>query len=156
MAPGTGAHPCTQLCLAAMERWVKPGDRVLDLGAGSGLLVAAANLLGGWAAGCDIDHAAAAEGRRNLLEDAVPARLFCGSTRALRDGCVDWIVANINAAVHRQLAPEYARVARRGLILSGFPPSDAEATRAAQSLPPVDTLDDGDWRCLVLCKDEHS
>ena len=43
MALGTGAHPCTQMCLAAMERFLTAGDRVLDLGTGSGLLATARN-----------------------------------------------------------------------------------------------------------------
>jgi ribosomal protein L11 methyltransferase len=139
-----------------MERFLTVGDRVLDLGTGSGLLVEAAHLLGCWAAGCDIDEAAVAEGRRNLEEDGVPARLYAGSTRAVADGCVDWIVANINAQAHRQLAGEYARVARKGLILSGFPPADQEPAAAAQRFRVADTLDDSGWRCLVLCNDDLS
>jgi ribosomal protein L11 methylase PrmA len=43
---GTGQHPCTQKCLEAMERIVKPGDSVLDVGSGSGILSVAARLLG--------------------------------------------------------------------------------------------------------------
>src|SRR5437763_10985163 len=35
---GTGQHPCTQLCLEAMERIIRPGDAVLDVGSGSGIL----------------------------------------------------------------------------------------------------------------------
>ncbi len=53
---GTGSHPTTQLCLEALERRVRPGDRVLDLGCGSGILSIAALLLGAESAlGVDID-----------------------------------------------------------------------------------------------------
>src|SRR5260370_33546333 len=46
MACGTGRHPCTQLCLHAIESHVHTGDSVLDIGTGSGILSAAALLVG--------------------------------------------------------------------------------------------------------------
>ena len=53
---GTGSHPTTQLCLEGVERYAKAGDRVLDLGCGSGILSIAALLLGAQSAlGVDID-----------------------------------------------------------------------------------------------------
>ncbi len=53
---GTGSHASTQLCLEGLERAVRPGDRVLDLGCGSGILSIAALCLGaGFAAAVDID-----------------------------------------------------------------------------------------------------
>ena len=53
---GTGSHGTTQLCLEGLERHVRPGRPVLDLGCGSGILAIAALLLGASeAAGCDID-----------------------------------------------------------------------------------------------------
>ena len=53
---GTGSHPTTQLCLEGVERYTRAGDRVLDLGCGSGILSIAALLLGAKTAlGVDID-----------------------------------------------------------------------------------------------------
>ena len=53
---GTGAHPTTQLCLELLEEVLRPGDKVLDLGCGSGILAIAALALGASrAVGVDID-----------------------------------------------------------------------------------------------------
>lgn len=67
MAFGTGLHPTTQMCLLALERYQRPGDRVLDLGTGSGILAIAAAKLG--AAVClamDIDPVAVKAARANV------------------------------------------------------------------------------------------
>ena len=67
MAFGTGLHPTTQMCLVALEKHLKPGDRVLDLGAGSGILAIGAVKLG--AATClaaDIDPVAVESARANV------------------------------------------------------------------------------------------
>ncbi len=65
---GTGSHPTTQLCLELLEDVVRPGDRVLDLGCGSGILgIAALKLWAGRAVGVDIDPKAADAARANAL-----------------------------------------------------------------------------------------
>ena len=54
---GTGSHPTTRMCLAALEQYAGPGKTVLDLGCGSGILSIAALLLGARDAfACDIDE----------------------------------------------------------------------------------------------------
>jgi ribosomal protein L11 methyltransferase len=110
---GTGQHPCTQLCLEAMEREVKPGDSVLDVGTGSGILSLAAKLLGaGRVIACDIDSA--------VTECvAKPVPFFVGSADAVRAGAFDIVVANISEVVLGDLRADLERVARRR-ILSGF------------------------------------
>jgi len=114
---GTGQHPCTRLCLAAMERMVHPGDSVLDVGTGSGILSIAAKLLGaGKVVACDIDPDAAR---------MVP--FFVGSVDAIRTASFDVVVANINESVIEDLKPEFDRVARRQ-ILSGFQDPHGEWT----------------------------
>lgn len=106
---GTGQHPCTQLCLEAMERAIRPGDSVLDVGSGSGILSIAAKLLGaGRVVACDLDP-----------EASRPVPFFIGSVDAVRSGAFDVVVANISEAVIHELRPEFERVARTR-ILSGF------------------------------------
>ena len=120
MQCGTGRHPCTRLCLEAMERIVRPGDSVLDVGTGSGILSIAARLLGaGRVVACDIDPEAA---------KVVP--FFIGSVDAVRSGAFDVVVANIGEEVMGPMRADFERVAARR-ILSGFQD------------------DDGEWACVV-------
>ncbi len=107
---GTGQHPCTQKCLEAMERIVKPGDSVLDVGSGSGILSIAAKLLGaGRVVACDIDPEASVD--------------FVGSVNAVRSNSFDVVVATINEEVIGAMLPDFERVAKHR-ILSGFQDED--------------------------------
>jgi len=64
---GTGRHPATQLSLILLEEHVRPGDRVLDLGTGSGILaVAAARLGAGEVLALDVEAAAVAVARETV------------------------------------------------------------------------------------------
>lgn len=84
---GTGAHPTTQQCLANIEKYVRPGDTVLDLGCGSGILAIAALKLGAsHADGFDPDTDAIIAARKNARSNNVTDRLMLvqGSLLALK------------------------------------------------------------------------
>ena len=118
---GTGSHATTRLCLTALEQRVRGGERVLDLGCGSGILSIAALKLGAaHAFACDIDdqclHVAYENAALNGIgRDTYTVRvgdiLTDGALRAEIGGGYDLVLANIVADVIIGLAP-----AVRGLL----------------------------------------
>jgi ribosomal protein L11 methyltransferase len=161
MAFGTGLHPTTRLCLAALERVADrgalDGSRVLDVGCGSGILAIAAVRLGADAAlGVDTDpiavEATIANAGRNRLGRRVAARegsLPSGEAR------FEIVLANLIAGVLVPLAPLFrAELADGGtLIASGiFVDREAEVVAAfeAAGLEVGGRDAEGDWVALEV------
>ncbi len=147
---GTGTHPTTRLCMRALERLVRPGDRICDVGAGSGILAIAGVLLGAAGAiGVDNDPVAVAacpeNADRNRVADLCEWRV---GTAAELSGKADLVVANILAEVIVQIAPDLARLTGRDLVVSGIIARKAEDTRVAlqaAGLRFVSQEQEGDW-----------
>ena len=138
---GTGSHDTTQLCMMALEDAVKPGDKLLDMGTGSGILAIAAAMLGADVQTIvDIDENCLKTAHENAEKNHVEiGRGLCGD--ALRDpklaedigGGYDVIVANIVADVIIGMSPMFADKLVKGgtLICSGILNERAEEVRAA-------------------------
>jgi ribosomal protein L11 methyltransferase len=141
MAFGTGVHETTRLCLEALEEFVTPGARVLDVGTGSGILAQAAVLLGaGKVYACDTDPVAVEIAREG----------FVGSVDAVASGSVDLVVANISPEAIMQLAPDLMRVLRPGgvLLASGLELPEVEQVKA--KLPPArEVRYKGNWALIL-------
>jgi ribosomal protein L11 methyltransferase len=129
---GTGSHPTTRLCLAWLERSVRPGDTVLDYGCGSGILAIAAMKLGAAAAiAVDVDPLALEAARYNASRNAV--RLDVRDARQDIPESARITVANILANPLRMLAPLLASRTQPGgsIALSGILEEQAGAVVAA-------------------------
>lgn len=170
MAFGTGLHPSTRLCIAALEETVKPGDAVLDVGTGSGVLAVVAHKLGAASIlATDIDPIAVEVAQENARRNAVPLNaqpgitVQPGSVPANMAGRFDVIVANILAEVLVKLFdaaydyPPLAEPLKPGglLILAGIIEERAPLViDAAQrhGCTLVARKQEGDWVALVVRK----
>ena len=139
---GTGSHATTRLCLTALEKLVKPGTRVLDLGCGSGILSIASILLGAdHAYACDIDEKAVGVAYENAALNGVSREKYTvragdvtsdARLRADMGGEYDIVVANIVSDVIIAIAPAVRPLMREGgvFITSGIIDDRADEVRA--------------------------
>ncbi len=101
LAFGTGSHETTRLCLEAIEKHIKPGSKMLDIGCGSGILSIASLLLGaGEATGVDIDKLAVKTALENAERngfDESRYTLYHGNLTDKVSGKFDVVAANIVA-----------------------------------------------------------
>ena len=153
---GTGHHETTRLVLRALERVLQEGDRVLDVGAGSGILSIAAIKLGaGRATAVDTDPVAIENSLENLLLNGVEKRVeaYRGSVRDV-EGVFDLVVANITSGVLLPMLPALkGGTADSGhLVLGGI--LDREEPMFVRAVEGVglaveDVLCEGEWVCVV-------
>jgi ribosomal protein L11 methyltransferase len=156
---GTGRHPATRLALVLLEEHVRPGDRVLDLGTGSGILaVAAARLGAAEVLALDVEAAAVAVAR-----ETVSLNGLAGVVEVGRGGIgsavppYEVVAANIFPSVLIELAPDLAAAVRRGgvLVASGSVAARAEGAADAvcsAGLGLEGRRSQGDWVGMVFRK----
>jgi SAM-dependent methyltransferase len=143
---GTGRHETTQMMLLALEQCLTTGQTVLDIGAGTGILSAAARLLDArrvW--NCDINQDAVIGAHLHFGLSG-----FVGSADAVREHAAEVTLANISARILDSIAYDLKRVTTPGgfLLISGFL-RGSEPSRFA----PETTWEQDGWLCW-LCRPE--
>ncbi|CAM4140850.1 50S ribosomal protein L11 methyltransferase [Lacicoccus alkaliphilus] len=122
MAFGTGDHPTTSMCLRFIEKTVKPGDSIIDVGTGSGILSIAAHLMGtDEIKATDIDELSIKVAQENfVLNDCEEAiRLETADLLKEEDGKYDVVIANILAHVIEEMIEDaYVRLNSNGYFIA--------------------------------------
>lgn len=140
LAFGTGTHETTRLCLELLEQYVRPGDTLLDMGCGSGILSVAALLLGAeCAVGVDIDALAVKTAEENAKINGVEGRFtgICGNLAEKVTGKFDVVAANIVADIVILLSEDAPRFMKEDTvyIMSGI--IDTREQDVLDALEPV-------------------
>lgn len=158
---GSGEHGSTRAALVLLERHLQPGDMVLDLGSGSGILtIAAARLGAGTAVGIEIDAESVPVAEKNAVRNEVLGTTeFVTADAAIAPllGPADLVCSNILRIINEGLLPEIRMALREGgkAIFSGMQAGEADIFRPALSAAGFSIADevvDEDWWAVLGVK----
>jgi ribosomal protein L11 methyltransferase len=159
MAFGTGLHPTTRLCLMALERYLRAGDRVLDVGTGSGILTIAAVKLGAsHVTALDIEETAIEIAKQNVALNKVSdhVELYTGTLKDLKKKIqpVRLIVVNILTYTIIKMLQEFKKKLLPGgyLVAGGILAELAEEFETAlieAGLNLLERLTEEDWITVI-------
>lgn len=155
---GTGTHSTTKLCLTAIEKYIKSGDEVLDIGTGSGILSIASLLMGAKSAlGVDIDALAVKTAIENGAKNGFyepEYKMVNGDLAEKVDGKYDVCIANIVADVIIRLCNSVTNYIKpNGLfITSGI--IDTRVEEVLKKLEEtgfeiISKMDEKGWYCII-------
>lgn len=166
MAFGTAEHPTTRGSLRLLDRLVEPGDRIADVGAGSGILsIAAARLGASEVVALELDAWSCAAARENVELNGVTDRVRVHE-KAVAPGFLpdeapfDGVVANIESGILVPLLPGFHAGLRPGgwIVLSGILTGEAaDVTGAATDAgfaPEAEEEEEGWWTAAFRSEPE--
>ncbi len=157
---GTGQHPTTAGCAALLESVIKGGERVLDIGTGTGILaIAAAKLGASEVIAIDIDPIAVRCSNENIARNGVAEVVTSLKGDLLKgvDGSFDIILANILAGPVIEISAKAACLLKEGgvIITSGYVlKSEGEVVRAmiGAGLEIIERFQEHDWVALAASR----
>lgn len=159
MAFGSGTHETTRLCLSLVEKYLKEGNTMLDVGTGSGILALGARLLGAKEAlGIDIDLVAVKTAKENAKLNSIDnVEFIAGNLADDVNGTFDIITANIVADAIISLSKDLPKLMDKNsvCIVSGIIDVRSEEVVKAlnkQGLNVIDKKEESGWIALALKK----
>ncbi len=156
LAFGTGQHQSTRLCLRLLGQQIAGGERVLDVGTGSGILaVAAARLGAATVVATDIDPLAVDAARQTARQNQAADRIEVREASIPGTETFDLITANLTADILQYLAADLATALQpRGrLIVSGLIETrldEVGETLAGVGLELLAVEREDEWRAMLL------
>ena len=115
---GTGTHQTTQLCMKAIEKYMQIGDKVADIGMGSGILGVLAKKFGAsYVYGCDNDDTVIEVAKENATKNGVECTFELGTADKVQDK-FDFIVANILHFVLAEIMGDLKALMKTGAMMS--------------------------------------
>lgn len=160
MAFGTGTHPTTVMCMQALEKYIQNGDRVVDVGTGSGVLSIGAAMLGAKSVhALDLDPVAVQAATENITLNKVDpvVNVTQGNLLESIHNEPDVIVANILADVIMSFSQDAAKLLRENglFIVSGIIEEKRDEVKAdlvAKGFEIVEAVLMEDWVALIAKK----
>ncbi len=158
MAFGTGEHETTSMCLELLQKYLREGDTVIDVGCGSGILGIAAIKLGArFAYLTDIDYVAVRSAEHNSALNGTADKTKVALSDLLENADVkgDVMLANITADILCRLSESIPKNLKEGgtLILSGIIESklaQVQAAYAEKGLMLLEKMRKGEWFALAF------
>lgn len=167
---GTGTHQTTQLCMKALEKYLKKGDKVADIGMGSGILSILAKKLGAsYVYGCDTDETVIEVAKENTLKNGLSANVYpplegsafdcifeLGSADKIKDK-FDFVCANILHFVLAEIMCDLKKIMKDNayLSLSGILDEKKQMVLDAiehENLKIVEEIHQDQWTSFVVTK----
>jgi ribosomal protein L11 methyltransferase len=153
LAFGTGHHPTTASALRAIAKYVKTGERVLDVGCGSGILGVAAIKLGAVVDACDTDIACIENSTLNAELNGVKFNSLWEGSCGMTKESYDIVVANIVADVLIFIANDLKSVLKKNgiLVLSGILDKyESKVLKFYQDFEILEKIAQDEWVTLIL------
>ena len=154
---GTGTHQTTQLCMKALEKYLKKGDKVADIGMGSGILSILAKKLGAsYVYGCDTDETVIDVAEENAIKNEEKCTFELGSADKITDK-FDFVCANILHFVLAEIMGDLKNIMKEDayLSLSGILDEKKQMVLDAierENLKIVEEIHQDQWTSFVVTK----